>query len=178
MSRKPNAEARRGVRETNRRPLDGQTQSSNAKEQLKMKCSDVMTKNPKTCAPTDNVAQAAQLMKSEDVGPIPIVGANDKLEGIITDRDIVLKVVAEGRDPKTTKLADVMTTDLISCTVDGDIEEMLDLMEDNQVRRIPLVDANGRLVGIVSQADIATRLDDSEKTAELVEDISKAAATN
>ena len=143
-----------------------------------MKCSDVMTKNPKTCAPTDIVEQAAQLMKSEDVGPIPIVGDNGKLEGIITDRDIVLKVVAEGRDPKTTKLSEVMTTDLISCTQDGDVEEMLELMEDNQVRRIPVVDASGRLVGIVSQADIATRLDEPEKTAELVEDISKAAASN
>ena len=143
-----------------------------------MKCSDVMTKNPKTCASTDVVQQAAQLMKTEDVGPIPIVGDNGKLEGIITDRDIVLKVVAEGRDPKTTKLSEVMTTDLIKCTLDGDVEEMLDLMEDHQVRRIPVVDASGRLVGIVSQADIATRLDDSEKTAELVEDISKAAASN
>lgn len=143
-----------------------------------MTCSDVMTKNPKVCAPTDIVQQAAQLMKNEDVGPIPIVGDNGKLEGIITDRDIVLKVVAEGRDPKTTKLAEVMTTDLITCTSDGDIEETLDLMEDNQVRRIPVVDASGRLVGIISQADIATRLDDSDKTAELVEDISKAAASS
>mgnify|MGYP003576136867 CR=1 FL=1 len=143
-----------------------------------MTCSDVMTKNPKTCAPTDNVQQAAQAMKSEDVGPIPIVGDNGKLEGIITDRDIVLKVVAEGRDPKTTKLTEVMTTDLVTCPPDGDIEETLDLMEDNQVRRIPVVDASGRLVGIISQADIATRLDDSEKTAELVEDISKAAASS
>ena len=143
-----------------------------------MKCSDVMTKDPKACAATDTVEQAAQLMKSEDVGPIPIVADNGKLEGIITDRDIVIKVVAEGRDAKTTKLADVMTTDLISCTVDGDIEEMLDLMEDNQIRRIPVVDASGRLVGIVSQADIATRLDEPDKTAELVEDISKAAASH
>ena len=143
-----------------------------------MKCSDVMTKNPKACAATDTVQQAAQLMKSEDVGPIPIVSDNGKLEGIITDRDIVLKVVAEGRDAKTTKLAEVMTTDLISCTVDGDIEEMLELMEDNQIRRIPVVDATGRLVGIVSQADIATRLDEPDKTAELVEDISKAAASS
>lgn len=143
-----------------------------------MTCSELMTKDPKTCAATDFVQQAAQLMKSEDVGPIPIVGDNGKLEGIITDRDIVLKVVAEGRDPKTTKLADVMTTDVITCAADCDIEETLNLMEDNQVRRIPVVDASGRLVGIISQADIATRLDDSEKTAELVEDISKAAASS
>ena len=143
-----------------------------------MTCNEVMTKDPKTCAPTDTVQRAAQLMKTEDVGPIPIVGTDGKLEGIITDRDIVLKVVAEGQDPKTTKLADVMSTDLITCTTDGDIEKTLDLMEDNQVRRIPVVDASGRLVGIISQADIATRLDDSEKTAELVEDISKAATAN
>ncbi|HEX5704787.1 MAG TPA: CBS domain-containing protein [Pyrinomonadaceae bacterium] len=143
-----------------------------------MTCSEVMTKNPKTCAPTDFVEKAAQLMKSEDVGPIPIVGSDGKLEGIITDRDIVLNVVAEGQDPKTTKIADVMSTDLITCTAEGDIEETLELMEDNQVRRIPVVDASGRLVGIISQADIATRLDDSEKTAELVEDISKAAASS
>ena len=143
-----------------------------------MTCKEVMTKNPKTCAPTDTVQQAAELMKSEDVGPIPIVGTDGKLEGIITDRDIVLNVVAEGRDAKTTKLVDVMSTDLITCTADGDIEETLDLMEDNQVRRIPVIDASGRLVGIISQADVATRLDDSEKTAELVEDISKAAASS
>jgi CBS domain-containing protein len=143
-----------------------------------MTCSELMTKDPKTCATTDVVQEAAQLMKSEDVGPIPIVGDNGKLEGIITDRDIVLKVVAEGRDPKTTKLADVMTTDVITCAADCNIEETLNLMEDNQVRRIPVVDASGRLVGIISQADIATRLDDSEKTAELVEDISKAAASS
>lgn len=143
-----------------------------------MKCSEVMTKNPKVCAPTDIVQQAALLMKSQDVGPIPIVGDNGKLEGIITDRDIVLKVVAEGLDPKTTKLAEVMSTDLITCTSDGDIEETLDLMEDNQVRRIPVIDANGRLVGIISQADIAVRLDKPDKTAELVEDISKAAASS
>jgi CBS domain-containing protein len=140
-----------------------------------MKCNEVMTKNPKTCAPTDPVYEAAQLMKSEDVGPIPIAGNNNKLEGIITDRDIVLKVVAEGRDPKTTKLADVMTTDVITCGANDDIEDALNLMEDRQVRRIAVVDGD-RLVGIISQADIATRLDVPEKTAELVEDISKATA--
>ena len=142
-----------------------------------MKCSEVMTKDPRTCAPTDTVQQAAQLMKSEDVGPIPIVGQDGTLEGIITDRDIALKVVAEGRDPKATKLSEVMTTDVITCTADGDIEDTLNLMEDNQVRRIPVVEGK-RLVGIISQADVATRLEQPEKTAELVEDISKAAASS
>ena len=142
-----------------------------------MKCSEVMTKNPRTCAPTDTVQQAAQLMKTEDVGPIPVAGQDGRLEGIITDRDIVLKIVAEGRDPKTTKLSEVMTIDVVTCAPDGDIEDTLNLMEDHQVRRIPVVEG-GRLVGIISQADVATRLDQPEKTAELVEDISKAAASN
>ena len=140
-----------------------------------MNCNEVMTKNPKTCVPTDTVYDAAQLMKSEDVGPIPIAGDNDRLEGIITDRDIVLKVVAEGRDPKTTKLADAMTTEVITCTANDDIEDALNLMEEHQVRRIPVVDGD-RLVGIISQADIATRLDVPEKTHEVVEEISRAAA--
>lgn len=139
-----------------------------------MKCIDVMTKSPKVCAPTDTVQQAAQLMKSEDVGPIPIAGPDGKLEGIITDRDIVLKVVAEGRDPKTTKLNEVMTTDVVTCAPDGDIEDTLNLMEDHQVRRIPVVEGN-RLVGIISQADVATRLEQPDKTAEMVEEISKTA---
>lgn len=141
-----------------------------------MKCSEVMTRNPRTCAPADTVQQAAQLMKSEDVGPIPIASKDGKLEGIITDRDIVLKVVAEGRDPKTTKLSEVMTTDIVTCAPDGDIEDTLNLMEDYQVRRIPVVEGN-RLVGIISQADVATKLEAPEKTAEMVEEISKAAAS-
>lgn len=141
-----------------------------------MKCSEVMTRNPRTCEPTDTVQQAAQLMKSEDVGPIPIASKDGNLEGIITDRDIVLKVVAEGRDPKTTKLSEVMTTDIVTCAPDGDIEDTLNLMEDHQVRRIPVVEGN-RLVGIISQADVATKLESPEKTAEMVEEISKAAAS-
>lgn len=139
-----------------------------------MKCNEVMTKNPKTCAPNDTVQQAAQLMKSEDVGPIPVVN-DGKLEGIITDRDIVVKAVAEGHDPKTTKLADVMTTNVITCAANDNIEQALDLMEEHQVRRIAVVEGD-RLVGIISQADIATRLDVPEKTHEVVEEISRAAA--
>jgi CBS domain-containing protein len=144
-----------------------------------MNCSEVMTKNPSCCLPSDTVFDAAQLMKSEDVGPIPIVSDKEtkKLEGIVTDRDLAIKVVAEGRDPKNTRISEVMTTGIVTCSPDDNVDKALDLMEQHQVRRIAIVDENARLVGIISQADVATRIDDAEKTAEMVEEVSKAATT-
>lgn len=142
-----------------------------------MKCSEVMTSNPTFCLPGDTAVEAAQLMKSEDVGPIPIVTdpESKKLVGIATDRDLVVKVVAEGLDPKSTHLKDVMSTDLFTCLSGDDADKAVELMQQHQVRRIPVVDGNGCLVGIISQADVATRIDEPDKTAETVEEISKAA---
>ena len=142
-----------------------------------MKCSEVMTSNPRFCLPTDTAFEAAQLMKSEDVGPIPIVtdAESKKLVGIVTDRDLVLKVVAEGLDPKSTRLQDVMSTDLFTGRSDEDADKAIELMQEHQVRRIPVVDDSGWLVGIISQADVATRIDEPDKTADTVEEISKAA---
>ena len=142
-----------------------------------MKCSELMTKDPSCCLPTDTVFDAAQLMKSEDVGPIPIVNDKQtkKLAGIVTDRDLALKVVAEGLDPKQTKIEEVMTTGVQTCNPNDDVSNVLKLMEHHHVRRIPIVDDQDRLVGIIAQADIATRIDEAEKTHEVVEEISKAA---
>lgn len=142
-----------------------------------MNCSDLMTKDPSCCVPTDTAHDAAQLMKSEDVGPIPIVKDKQSREllGIVTDRDLVLKVLAEGLDPKSVQVDRVMTTAVVTCSAEDACDEALDLMEQHQVRRIPIVDDNNRLVGIISQADIATRLDEPEKTAEVLEEISRAA---
>ena len=142
-----------------------------------MKCSELMTKDPSCCLPTDTVFDAAQLMKSEDVGPIPIVNDKQtkKLAGIVTDRDLALKVVAEGLDPKQTKIEEVMTTGVQTCNPDDDVSNVLKLMEHHHVRRIPIVDEQDCLVGIIAQADIATRIDEAEKTHEVVEEISKAA---
>ncbi len=150
---------------------------SNHEKEIDMKCSEVMTKEPACCLTTDTAFDAAQLMKSEDVGPIPIVNDKQarKLEGIVTDRDLALKVVAEGLDPKTTKIEEVMTTGVNTCGPDDDLNDAVQLMEDNHVRRIPIVDENDRLVGIIAQADIATRVDKPNKTAEVVEAISQAA---
>jgi CBS domain-containing protein len=142
-----------------------------------MKCSEIMTKDPSCCLPSDTVFEAAQLMKSEDVGPIPIVNDKEtkKLEGIVTDRDLAMKVVAEGLDPKNTRVEEVMTTGVVTCSPDDNANNVLELMEQHQVRRIPIVDDSDRLVGIISQADIATRMEAPKKTAEVLEEISRAA---
>jgi CBS domain-containing protein len=137
-----------------------------------MFCSEIMTRNPECVTPNDSVMKAAQLMKSEDVGPIPIVKDGRKLEGIITDRDLALKVVAEGRDPKTTTVEAVMTDNLVTCKGNDDVQKVLTLMQKHQVRRIPVVDNEDQLIGIIAQADVATRLGNNSATGQMVEDIS------
>ena len=157
---------------------DHQHEAGNGKEiDTEMKCSEVMTEDPTCCLPGDTVFDAAQLMKSEDVGPIPIVKDKQTMElaGIVTDRDLALKVVAEGLDPKQTKIEEVMTTGVQSCRPDDDVSNVLKLMEQHHIRRIPIVDDKDCLVGIIAQADIATRIDQPQKTHEVVEEISKAA---
>lgn len=138
-----------------------------------MTCKDLMTSKPACCTPNDTAAKAAQLMKSKDVGPIPVVaGESDKrVVGIVTDRDLALKVIAEGRDANTVLVEEVMTRHPACCQESEDLESALRLMSMHQVRRVPVVDKNFHLVGIISQADIARELDD-ERTGAVVEDIS------
>ena len=138
-------------------------------------CSDVMTKNPVSALPGDTVTSVAQLMKERDIGPVPIVEdkISKRLIGIVTDRDLALKVVAGGRDPNTTLVQDVMTTEVVTCREDDDIESTLDSMARNQLRRILVVDGDNHLVGIIAQADVATRMDEPERTAEVVKEISQ-----
>jgi CBS domain-containing protein len=95
------------------------------------------------------------------------------LVGIVTDRDLAIKVVGEGRDPKNTKVEDVMTRKLVTCHADDNIENAMKAMAQYQLRRIPVVDENMKLVGIISQADVATRVDEPERTAEVVREISQ-----
>ncbi len=135
---------------------------------------DVMTKNPVCATPDDVVAHVARLMKDNDIGPVPIVeGASKKLVGIVTDRDLALKVVAEGRDPSSTKVRDVMTRDVVTCRADDEVEDSLQAMSKHQLRRILVVDDSDTLVGIIAQADIATRMNEPEKTGEVVKEISE-----
>ena len=139
------------------------------------KCDVVMTKNPVCCLPDDMVAKVAQLMKSENIGPIPVIENEEtrKLVGIVTDRDLALKIVAEGRDAKSTKVEAVMTRKVVTCRADDDLQIALDKMYEHQLRRITIVDNDNKILGIISQADVATRVDQPEKTAAVVKEISQ-----
>ena len=131
---------------------------------------DVMTQNPTTCEPSTSVMEAARMMASQDVGPLPVV-ENSRLVGVVTDRDLVLRVLAEGRDPKATTVGEVASKDIVSVAPETTLDEALGLLARHQVRRLPVVEGE-RLVGIVAQADVARQGDDRE-TGRVVEEISK-----
>ena len=133
---------------------------------------DTMTADPRSIGASASVVEAARLMREEHIGSLPITD-DEKLVGMITDRDITTRVVAEAANPKSTSVGDVYSRDIISVEPDEDLEEALQLMTRHQIRRLPVVE-NGRLVGIVAQADIALTLRENEKkTGELVEAISE-----
>ena len=138
-------------------------------------CRDVMTTNPTCATPSESVQHVANLMKNENVGPIPVVESHDskKLVGIVTDRDLVLKVLAEGRNPQEMKVQDVMSLNPITCRENDSIDRAMEAMSQHQVRRIPIVNDRSEIVGIIAQADIATRIERPNKTADVVEEISK-----
>jgi CBS domain-containing protein len=138
------------------------------------KCSDVMTREPVSCEPDEAIGGAAAIMKREDVGAVPVIetSASRRLVGIITDRDIVVKIVAEGRDAKSATVREAMTSNPLTCREDEDVHEAVARMAERQVRRLPVVDAQGRLCGIIAQADIATRVSKDKTTGDLVEAIS------
>jgi CBS domain-containing protein len=132
---------------------------------------DLMTKNPCAIDSDKPVAHAAKMMRDENVGLAPIV-EGQKLVGTLTDRDIAIRVVAEGKDPQKTTVREVATTRVVTIDPNQDLAEALRLMAQNQVRRLPVVEEDGRLAGIVAQADVAKHASD-EQTGEVVEEISK-----
>ena len=123
--------------------------------------SDVMTRNPRSLRPTSTIVLAAQVMEELNVGVIPVC-EGDKLVGMVTDRDIVVRGVAESMDAGTATLADVMSTHVRTAREDDDVQETLATMGQNQIRRMPVVDAQGRLIGIVSLGDIAAKGPDGD----------------
>ncbi len=141
-----------------------------------MNCNDVMTQNPVYCLPNDLVLNAADLMKNGNIGSILVVQDEQtrKLVGIVTDRDLALKIVAEGLDAKTTKVEAVMTREVVTCRADDDLQMAVDAMAAHQLRRIPVVDSDSKILGIIAQADVATRVDQPKITAEMVKEISQA----
>lgn len=138
------------------------------------KCREVMTKDPVCRLPNDLVSEAAALMRKEHIGSIPVIEneQSKKLVGIVTDRDLALKVVADGLDAKSTKVEVVMTHKVITRRSNNDLQKALDSMAKYQLRRIPIVDKDNKILGIISQADVATRVDHPKKTAAMMKEIS------
>jgi CBS domain-containing protein len=139
-----------------------------------MRVSDVMTKNPTCCTPDTNLQEVARMMLQEDVGSIPVCeDANTKrVVGVITDRDIAIRAVAAGRNPNECTVREFMSHPVAVVQIDASLEEALKTMEQNQVRRVPIVQGNNELVGIVAQADVA-RTGQDNKTGDLVQEISQ-----
>jgi CBS domain-containing protein len=142
------------------------------------KCMDVMTKDPVACLPDDTASKVAQLMRDIDVGSIPVIENEQtkKLIGIVTDRDLALHVVADDRNAGSVKVGDVMTREVVTCRTDDSIQMAIEAMAQNQLRRMPVVDRDQKLVGIIAQADVATRMNQTDETAEMVREISQPTA--
>jgi CBS domain-containing protein len=132
---------------------------------------ETMTSNPCSIDAGKSGAYAAKMMRDEDVGLAPIV-EGDRLVGVLTDRDIVVRVVAEGLDPERVKVSEVASRDVVTLDPGQDLDEALRLMARHQVRRLPVVEEDGRLVGVVAQADVAQEADE-RRTGEVVEQISR-----
>jgi CBS domain-containing protein len=132
---------------------------------------EVMTSRLCSIDANETVAYAAKMMRDEDVGIAPIV-EGDRLVGVLTDRNIAVRVVAEGRDPEQVKVTEVASRDVVTLDPQQDLDEAFRLMARHQVRRLPVVEEDGRLVGVVAQADVAQEADDRQ-TGEVVEQISR-----
>lgn len=139
-----------------------------------MKVQDIMTRDPACVAPDATLGEVATLMKQEDCGSIPVV-RDGKLIGIVTDRDIVVRGIAAGKDPKSAKASDVMSADPVCIGPDEDVREAQEIMSDRQIRRLPVVD-DGKLTGLVVLGQIARREQDEERTGEALKEISQPAS--
>ncbi len=131
-----------------------------------------MSEKVSSIGPGTNLKDAAKLLKEGDIGILPVVDEKGCLIGLVTDRDIVVRAVAEGMDVVKTAVGDIMTTETYSASPDDFAFEAVRTMGDKQVRRVPIVDEGGRLVGIVSMADIALEMEDEKEIAETLEEIS------
>jgi CBS domain-containing protein len=138
-------------------------------------CNDVMTKDPVCCRASDPIELAAKIMRDSDVGSVPVVDdiVSKHLVGIITDRDIVVKILADGKSTAGMTIERVMSQNPVTCRPEDDIQNAMDRMSQHRVRRMPVIDSQGRLQGIIAQADLLTRVDRPEKTEKVLEKISQ-----
>jgi CBS domain-containing protein len=139
-----------------------------------MQVKEIMTPNVECVAPDDSLQEAARKMKTLDVGPLPICD-NDRIAGMITDRDITIRATAEGKDPKATKVRDVMTEDVVYVFEDQDSREAARIMQEKQIRRLLVLNRDKRLVGIVSLGDLATEGGDRQEAGKVLQNVSEPA---
>ena len=140
-----------------------------------MKAQDIMAKDPRCVTPRTSIQEAARLMKTEDVGALPVIESESsrRLVGIITDRDITIRAVADGRDIGSVTVSDVMSKSATTAKANDNVDDVMKVMGREQVRRIPIVDDRDQLVGIVSQADVVLKAKSDTKSEHTVEKISE-----
>jgi CBS domain-containing protein len=136
------------------------------------KIDDVMTTRPRAVMADTKVVEAAAAMRSDDVGVLPVVDSENRLVGVVTDRDIVTRLVAEGGSANTTNVGSILTEGVVAVSPDDDVDDARKLMETHQLRRLPVLSQEGELVGLVGHSDVA-RVLRAGKTDELVEEITK-----
>jgi CBS domain-containing protein len=140
-----------------------------------MQIKDIMTQGVETVSPDASIADAADRMRDLDIGALPVCDGV-RLVGMLTDRDIIIRAVAQGCDSKTTRVSSCMSPDVLYCFQDEEVKEVEKVMQDKQVRRLPILDRDKQLVGIVAVADIATKANDAGETGRTVREISEVAA--
>lgn len=138
-----------------------------------MQVHEIMSPDVECIPPSTSITEAAQRMKALDVGSIPVCGDNDKLVGMITDRDIVIRCIADGLDTKFASVSDVMTPNIMFCRDSQDIREAAEIMERQKIRRLVVINDDKRLVGIVSLGDLAVKTNDEELCSEALEAVSR-----
>jgi CBS domain-containing protein len=139
-----------------------------------MELREIMTRNPEVVSRQTSLQEAAAKMKTLDVGLMPVCDG-DRLTGLLTDRDITIRATADGRDPKKTRVSDVMSTDVAYCFEDQDVAEAVSLMEARQIRRLPILSKDKRLIGVVSLGDIAVHARDRDLAGETLQEVSEPA---
>ena len=136
---------------------------------------EIMTPSPQCCSRETTLNEVANLMVEADCGEIPITDSSNRLVGVITDRDIVCRVVAKGKNPTAVTAGEVMTEPVVCVKEDTSLQDVMSVMEENQIRRVPVVDATGCCCGIISQADVALNARDGQ-VGEMVREVSKGSA--
>jgi CBS domain-containing protein len=152
------------------------TADEQADSGARVRISDIQTEEPEVTSPDTTLTEAAKRMRELDVGMLPVCDG-DRLVGILTDRDITIRATAEGRDPKKTAVRDVMTPKVVYCFDDQDVSEAARIMKEKQIRRLPVINREKRLVGVLSLGDLAVRTGDEPMAGDVLEGVSESAAT-